>query len=1159
MPQASDFVHLHVHSDHSLLDGAATVEGLAECAHRHSMSHLALTDHGNMFGVARFDRACRAAGVTPIIGCEFYLAPGSRHDRGGDHSRSHHMGLVATDEVGYRNLMALSTIGYTEGFYYRPRIDDEAIAEHAAGLIGFSGCMSGKIPMLLVQDRVDEAAELAGRYRDIFGPDRFYLELQDHGAPPEQKLQNERLLDLARRTGLPLVATNDVHYCGQSDADAQDVLVCIGTNKRRSDADRLKHEHRELFFKGPEEMAGLFTDLPQALTATRAIAEQCTLQIPMPGPQMPNYEVPAGHTQESYLIELAREGLRERYGNPTEEAQERLRYELGVIGSMGYAGYFLIVWDFIRFAREHGIPVGPGRGSGAASLVGYCLHITDIDPLRYNLLFERFLNAERVTLPDFDNDFCYERRGEVIDYITRTYGADRVAQVITFGSLKARAVVRDVARVLEIPYGEADAIAKLIPGGPTSDLGAALKQEARLQEVRERGEVYRELIDTSLKLEGLSRHASTHAAAIVIGTSALTDFVPLYRDTRTEAISTQYSHEYLEDCGLVKIDILGLKTLTLIERTLPMVRARGVEIDLQTVPEDDAATFAMLGAGRSACVFQFESAGMRAVLTRVKPTCVEDLIALNALYRPGPMQFIDQFVDAKSGRRPIRHKLPQLEPILRETYGVIVYQEQVMEIARAVAGFSLGQADLLRRAMGKKKMAEMERQRSRFIDGAIANGVDRAAAADLFESLVPFAEYGFPKTHAAPYAVVAYRTAYLKANFPAEFMAANLTNEMHDTDKLAEYVSEARELGLEVLPPSINRSAADFSVAGGRILFGLRGIKNVGTGAVDAIIAERGSGGPYGEFTDFVSRIDQHTVNRKVIETLIRVGAFEELGANRATLWENLERLLEAVDAERQRTAHGQQDLFAAYEEVRTAKPQIAQHQEWDRATMLQDERDHLGMYFTGHPLDDYRELRPVKGIAELTKLDSRPDGSGVAAIGIVGEVREIATRSGQRMAFAQLEEYGVTAEVVVFPDAFDAGRERLSTGAVIAVRGRVDRSRGSSKIVAEEITSPEELPDRPYRSVHVRLQASEERDLVALRDLCMSRPGPCQLFLHYANGAGDGDTGAGAGDAGAGDAGTASAREAVIRAGPQLAVAGDGEMMRALEASPLVVDVWAE
>ena len=1166
MPQAADFVHLHVHSDHSLLDGAATVEGLADCASRHSMSHLALTDHGNMFGVARFDRACRAAGVKPIIGCEFYLAPGSRHDRGGDHSRSNHMGLVAADEVGYRNLMALSTIGYTEGFYYRPRIDDEAIAEHADGLIGFSGCMSGKIPMLLQQDRLDDAAELAGRYRDIFGPGRFYLELQNHGAPPAQKVQNERLLDLAKRTGLPLVATNDVHYCGRDDADAQDVLVCIGTNKRRSDTDRLKQEHKELYFKGPAEMADLFADLPEALSHTRAIAEQCTMQIPTPGPQMPAYQVPAGHTQESYLVTLAEQGLRERYGTPTEEAQERLRYELGVIQTMGYAGYFLIVWDFIRFAREHGIPVGPGRGSGAASLTGYCLHITDIDPLRYNLLFERFLNTERVTLPDFDNDFCYERRGEVIDYITRTYGADRVAQVITFGSLKARAVVRDVARVLEIPYGEADAIAKLIPGGPSSDLGAALKQEARLQEVRAQGEVYRELIDTSLKLEGLSRHASTHAAAIVIGTSALTDFVPLYRDTRTEAISTQYSHEYLEDCGLVKIDILGLKTLTLIERTLPMLHARGIELDIDAIPEDDAATFAMLGEGRSACVFQFESPGMRAVLTRVKPTCIEDLIALNALYRPGPMQFIDQFVDAKSGRRPITHKLPQLEPILRETYGVIVYQEQVMEIARAVAGFSLGQADLLRRAMGKKKMAEMEQQRSRFIDGAKAQGFDGKVAAELFESLVPFAEYGFPKTHAAPYAVVAYRTAYLKANYPAEFMAANLTNEMHDTDKLAEYVAEAHDLGLEVLPPSINQSTADFSVADGRIAFGLRGIKNVGTGAVDSIVAERDAHGPYEDFIEFLNRTDPRAVNRKVIEALIRVGAFDAMDGNRATLWENLERLLEAVEAERQRTAYGQQDLFAADVEVQTAVPELVRHQEWDQATLLQDERDNLGMYFTGHPLDGYAELRPVKGIAELASLDSRPDGSPVAVIGIVGEIREIATRSGQRMAFAQLEDYGVTVEVVVFPDAFDAGREQLATGAVVAVSGKIDRSRGSSKILAEAITTPEGLPDRAYQSVHLRLAGGDQHRLVELRDLCMERPGQCQLYLHYGNGAaangaqngGEGGEGGEDGDA-VGSGGQGSDGEVVIRVAPQLRVSSEDEMLRALAASPAVMEAWAE
>lgn len=1153
--QAVDFVHLHVHSDYSLLDGAATVEGLAGCASRHAMSHLALTDHGNMFGAARFDRACREAGITPIIGCEFYLSPGSRHDRGGEHARSHHMGLVAADEAGYRNLMALSSLGYKEGFYYRPRIDDEAIAEHAEGLIGFSGCMSGKIPMLLQQERLKEAADLAGRYRDIFGPERFYLELQNHGAPREQKTQNERLLELAKQMGLPLVATNDIHYCGRDDADAQDVLVCIGTNKRRSDIDRLKHEHQELYFKGSEEMAELFADLPEALIHTRVIADQCSLTMPMPGPQMPAYDVPAGYTQDSYLVALAEEGLRERYGTPTEEASERLSYELGVIKTMGYSGYFLIVWDFIKFAREHRIPVGPGRGSGAASLTGYCLHITDIDPLRYGLLFERFLNTERVTLPDFDNDFCYERRGEVIDYITRKYGSDRVAQVITFGSLKARAVVRDVARVLEIPYGEADEIAKLIPGGPSSDLNVALKQEARLQEVRARGEVYRELIDTSLKLEGLSRHSSTHAAAIVIGTSALTDFVPLYRDIRTEAISTQYSHEYLEDCGLVKIDILGLKTLTLIERTLPMVHANGIELDIESIPEDDELTFAMLGKGRSACVFQFESAGMRAVLTKVKPTCIEDLIALNALYRPGPMQFIDQFVDAKSGRRPIRHKVPQLEPILRETYGVVVYQEQVMEIARAVAGFSLGQADLLRRAMGKKKMAEMEQQRSRFIEGAKANGFDGKVASEIFESLVPFAEYGFPKTHAAPYAMIAYRTAYLKANYPAEFMAANLTNEMHDTDKLAECVAEANDLGIEVLPPAINESAADFSVADGRIVFGLRGIKNVGTGAVDAIIAERDAHSPYEDFIDFLRRIDPRSVNRKVIEALVRVGTFDVMDGNRATLWENLDRLLEAVDAERQRTAHGQQDLFAADVEIQAATPELVRHQEWDQETLLRDERDNLGMYFTGHPLDDYESLRSTKGIVELSKLDARGDGASVVAIGIIGEVREIATRSGQRMAFVQLEDYGVSAELVLFPEVFDTGRERLVTGAVVAVTGKIDRSRGSSKILAELITTPEALPDLAYQSVHLRLTSSDERRLVELRDLCMEQPGECQLYLHCHNGMIDSDVQSSAED-GVEDAVNG---EVVIRVAPQLRVSSEDKMLRVLAALPLVEEAWAE
>ena len=888
----SGFVHLHVHSDYSLLDGAASIDALVDKAAANGMSHLALTDHGSMFGAVAFHNACRARGINPLIGSECYFTGGSRHDRapvdGGPAPRTFHMGLLARNETGYRNLMQLSTIGYTEGFYYRPRIDDEVLAAHADGLIGFSGCMAARIPSLILGEKTAAATDLAVRYRDLFGTGHFYLELQNHGLK-EQTTINQALLEMARHTGIPLVATNDVHYVERDDAHAQDVLICVGTGKKLNESGRLRFDGQEYYFKSEAEMQRLFDGVPEALRNTLEVAERCQLEIPQPGPRLPEYTVPQGHTQETYLHQVAAQGLAQRYATVTPELRARMEYELSVIEKMGFAGYFLIVWDFISFARSANLPVGPGRGSGAGSLVAYALRITDVDPIKYGLLFERFLNPERVSMPDFDIDFCYERRGEVIQYVAEKYGAHRVAQIITFGSLKARAVIRDVARVLEIPYAEADAIAKLVPAGPKSNLGAAVRQEAGLRAVRDRGGVYADLIDTSLRLEGLSRHASTHAAGIVIGREALTNYVPLYRDARTGAISTQYTGEdVLQGCGLVKMDFLGLKTLTVIENTVRLIRERqataaaaaanghgAAPFDLAAVPEDDPATYEMLGAGQATCVFQFESPGMRSLLTRARPQRIQDLMALTSLYRPGPMQFIDQFIEARSGRVPVSYPLPELKPVLEETYGVIVYQEQVMKIAQIVAGFSLGQADILRRAMGKKKLKEMEEQRERFISGAERMGYAKNVAAGIFEMLAPFAEYGFVKPHAAAYSVLSFQTAYLKAHYPAEFMAANLTNEMTDTDKLAEYIAAARDLGIEVLPPNINLSVGHFSVVDGRISYGLKGIKTVGAGAVAEIVAQRTGGGPYRDLIDFLERIDFAQVNRKVVETLIQVGAFD--------------------------------------------------------------------------------------------------------------------------------------------------------------------------------------------------------------------------------------------------------------------------------------------
>ena len=1153
----SGFVHLHVHSDYSLLDGAASIDTLVNKAVACGMSHLALTDHGSMFGAVTFYEACRARGVTPLIGSECYLSHGSRHERGpgngargGSAQRSYHMGLLARNETGYRNLMQLSTIGYTEGFYYRPRIDEEVLATHADGLIGFSGCLSAKIPALVREQRIDEATDLAVQYRDLFGAGHFYLELQNHGLQ-EQETLNRTLIEMARRTGIPLVATNDVHYAERDDAHAQDVLICVGTGKRLSDTDRLRFDGQEFYFKDEAEMLRLFDGVPEALRNTREVADRCQLEIPQPGPLLPDYEVPAGHTQETYLRHVAAEGLARRYATVTPELRARLDYELGVIEKMGYAGYFLIVWDFISFARDRNLPVGPGRGSGAASLVAYALRITDIEPFTYGLVFERFLNPERVSMPDFDIDFCYERRGEVITYVAEKYGADRVAQIITFGTLKARAVIRDVARVLEIPYAEADAIAKLVPAGPKSSLQVALKQEGGLREVRQRGGNYADLIDTSLKLEGLSRHASTHAAGIVIGREALTNYVPLYRDTRTGAISTQYtSEDVLQGCGLVKMDFLGLKTLTLIENTVRLIRARqaaqgvGEPFDLAAIPEDDAATYEMLGAGKATCVFQFESSGMRSLLTRARPQRIQDLMALTSLYRPGPMQFMDQFIEAKAGRKRVTYPLPELEPILEETYGVIIYQEQVMKIAQVVAGYSLGQADILRRAMGKKKPKEMEEQRERFISGARAKGHSRNPAAGLFEMLAPFAEYGFPKPHAAAYSVLSFRTAYLKAHYPAEFMAANLTNEMADTDKLAEYIVEARDMGLEVLPPSVNLSVGHFSVVEGRIVYGLQGIKNVGAGAVAEIVARRAEGGDYHDLVDLLERVDFGQVNRKVVETMVQVGAFDGLHEehNRATLLANVERLLEEVAAEKESRRYGQQSLFDDAAEL-PRRFAMELQEEWPQRERLRLEKETLGMFFSGHPLDEYLELIERKAAVRLADLAAyaRAGGKGeatVTAIGVVGEIREIQTRTGRQMAFASLEDTSGSAEMVIFADPFSASRALLESGAVVAATGTVDRSRGGPKLLVVSISDPHEIPDRVARSLHLRVAAAAtEEQLLDLRERCIASRGDLELYIHYMD----------------------TRREVIIRASQFLRVDGGTEAMDTLRRIPQVSEAWTE
>jgi len=1135
-----DFVHLHTHSDFSLLDGAASVEDLVAQAKACGMKALALTDHGNMFGALRFYKECLKEGIKPIIGCEAYVAPDSRHNRTGGEKggRYHHLGLLARDVTGYRNLLKLCSLAYTEGFYYKPRIDDELLARYHEGLTALSGCMGGEIPSLILRGETDKARARALFLRELFGPEGFYLEVHNHGIP-EQAAINQGLAEISRSTGIPLAAANDVHYATREDAAAQDILLCIGMNKKVSEGQRLKFAYPEFYFKSGEEMLRALPELPQALDNTVRIAEACSLEIPLPGPLLPHYQVPEGYTLASYLAEVARQGLERRYSPPTPAIRQRLDYELEVINAMGYTGYFLIVWDFIRYARERGIPVGAGRGSGAGSLVAYSLQITDIDPLKYGLLFERFLNPERVSLPDFDIDFCFERRGEVIDYVVGKYGADRVGQIITFGTLKARAVIRDVARVLDLPYAEADRIAKLIPFGPKMDLTKAMELEPELAKISESGEVYKRLLEVSLKLEGLARHASTHAAGIVIGRDELTSYVPLYRDPKTQVITTQYSMDYLEECGLVKMDFLGLKTLTLIKETLRLLEARGVA--LQSFPEADPATFRLLGQGRSTCVFQFESQGMQEVLKRTKPETIFDLIALNALYRPGPMEFIDQFVDAKRGRAPIRYPLPELEPILKETYGVIVYQEQVMEIARQVAGFSLGEADILRRAMGKKKPEVMAKQKVKFVKGAAAKGYAAAVAEKIFELLVPFAGYGFNKSHAAAYSLIAYHTAYLKANYPAEFMAANLTNEIASTDKLAEYIGEARTMGLAVLPPDINLSERNFTVQEGRIVFGLLGIKNVGTTAVDQILAERAKGGPFPGFLDFLERLDLKVVNRKVVETLVACGVFDSLGENRATLAHNLDRLLEAVASSREARRFGQTVLFDDHSAEAAPRVALERVPEWPQLEALNHERLNLGFYFSGHPLDKYR--RQIQDCADLDlgALGEASTERLFTVIGLLKEVKEIVTKNGRRMAFAALEDLRGSVELVVFADVFEKSRALLAVDRVVAAVGHLDRSRGDPKLKVERLLPPEDLAPRPPRAVHVRFAciAADEQEFLRLRDLMVGKPGDCAVYFHIR---GDGAGG-----------------EIVIKASPQLALAAAEDVLALVRSSPLVEDVWKE
>ncbi|MDR0289898.1 MAG: DNA polymerase III subunit alpha [Treponema sp.] len=1102
-----NFVHLHVHSDFSLLDAAVSVESLAKKAEALGMGYLALTDHGNMFGAMEFINACQKHKVKPIIGCEMYVSPGSRHEKKGSENENkyYHLILLAASREGYFNLVKLCSFAYTEGFYYRPRVDEELLSQYHGGLIALSACVAGEIPRLIRAGKIAEAEQKAIRYREIFGEDgqgrpNFYLEIQDHGIPANvlrgllsQRDINKELAAISRKTGIPLVATNDVHYLNRDDFVAHDILLCIGTAKFRTDEARKKYYGEQFYFKSADEMAALFPNYPEAIENTVGIAERCATDFMKPNkktgeleyrfprvetedlPQyLPEFAIPAGFdSADDYLRHNAAEGIAMRY--PHEKAsdgigwrqiQERCAYELNIIIQMGYTGYFLIVADFINWAKENDISVGPGRGSGAGSIVAYALRITDIDPLKYGLLFERFLNPERVSMPDFDIDFANEGRSDVINYVTAKYGQGRVGQIITFGTLGAKAVIKDVARTMGIPIDEADKIAKLIPFRPGITLKQALSEEPRLQEM-ESDSRYTELFSLARKLEGLNRHSSLHAAGVVIGKSDLHNFVPLYKDSKTGAIATQYDMNYLENCGLVKMDFLGLKTLDVIKNTEKLIRNRGGEyanFKVENAPENDEATFKMLSEGQSFEIFQFESDGMQNILKQAKPGKIEDLIALNALYRPGPMDNIPQFVNSKHGRQAIQYPDPSLEDVLKETYGVIVYQEQVMQVAQIIAGYTMGQADLLRRAMGKKIMEKMVDEKAKFIAGARERGYSEKKAGDIFEILIPFAGYGFNKSHAAAYSVVAYHTAYLKANFPAEFMAANLTIEIYSAnkDKLSECIGEARKMGIEIDPPDINRSCKLFTIVDGRIVYGLLGIKGLGDTPSDEIVRCREEG-PYLDFMDFMGRVDFKLVGKAVIEKLIQTGALDRMGVSRENMLGNLERAVEYAQNQKDDKKFGQSSLFGDSGEKEYADFVFENFPEVSRLEKLKIEKQLIGFYFSGHPMDDYREIwqKAVKvDLGELAAghFETLEPGSQIL-VGIIKAIKIVNSKSG-KMAYVTIGDYNGDIEMIFFSRVWESCQERIKEDEVAFLKGKIDYQKDKDKcsFIAESIIDSREI-----------------------------------------------------------------------------------------------------
>lgn len=1109
------FVHLHTHTAYSLLDGEGTIPKLIERAKELGQTAMAITDHGNMYGVIDFYECAKQNGIKPIIGCEVYVAARSRFDKVHElDSQSCHLILLAENDVGYHNLMKLVSAGFIEGFYYRPRIDMDILREHNEGIIALSACMSGVLSRQLLSGNYDEAKRRAQEFLDIFGRDRYFIEIQDHGIFEQKKL-NRDLISIARELNIDIVATNDIHYTLKRDAEYQDVLMCIQMGKTVDDEDRMKMDCDQLYLKSEEEMTELFSYIPEALENTQKIADRCNVEIEFGKFHLPKFEIPNGLTAYEYLKQLVDRGMRERYPNADESVVSRMQYELDTISQMGYVDYFLIVWDFIHYAKSHGIPVGPGRGSAAGSVVAYCLHITDVDPIKYSLIFERFLNPERVSMPDIDIDFCYVRRGEVIDYVNRKYGSDNVAQIVTFGTMAARLAIRDVGRALNIPYGRVDEVAKQVPNELKMTIKKALTVNYKLKELYDSSAEIKKLIDTAIELEGLPRHTSTHAAGVVITSGGIGNFVPLQKND--DVITTQFTMTTIERLGLLKMDFLGLRTLTVIQDAVMHIKqAHGADVNIENLDMDDAAVYEMISRGETDGVFQLESGGMKQFMKELKPTSIEDIIAGISLYRPGPMDSIPMYVANKNNPSMVKYKHPMLEHILNMTYGCIVYQEQVMQIVRELGGYSLGRADLVRRAMSKKKADVMQKERQNFIygtdeggvhvDGAVARGIDEKTAASIFDEMMDFASYAFNKSHAAAYAVVAYRTAWLKCHYPVEFFAALLTSFIDNASKISKYIEVVKRLGIEMLPPSINKSGKDFSVDNGCLRFGLAAVKNVGGAVVDEIAAERETGGDFIGLTDFCKRMVSRKMNKRVVESLIKCGAFDEFGLKRAQLFRAYERVMDDAQYAAKNTMPGQLDMFSMMSgEAERNADNFEDCREFSETELLAMEKESIGMYVSGHPLDSKAAAVRAASTASISDIIENEDkrfniGSQVTVSGIITKVRNQLTKKGDMMRYVEFEDLTASMEVIIFPGQLRRFADIAVEGSIVTISGNLDISDDAPpKLRLEDMRMLDETARKRAR-LYLRLDSTDTVVLNEVKRILKAESGDVSVVIKYSD-----------------------------------------------------------